>query len=327
MDRVTLLIERHAQASLRARAVNAGARAVSTRLLARVPAGPIDFRRAAAIDRLAGKVPPPRGTHVERIRLDGFGAEWVHGRGVGRDRSKAILYFHGGGWIACGLNTHRRMIARLSEAAGIPALSVDYRMLPEVTFAEEALDCLSAYTYLLEQGVAPENVVFSGDSAGGYMTFATALLAREAGLPLPAALIALSPMLDMDLTAKAAHPAASLDAFSVMPLLDVFITEILGGLDPHDPTVSPINADLAGLPPSYICCSSSEVLVSDAEVMARRLADAGVPATLQTWAGQLHVFPMFGGLLPESKAAIATYGGWVREALAQAAHAEEEAAS
>lgn len=319
MDPVTLVIERHAQASLRARALSAGARAVSRRLLSRVPAGPIDYRRAAALDRLAGRVPPPRGTRVRPVKLDGFAAEWVHGRGVGADRSKVILYFHGGGWIACGLNTHRRMIARFSEAAGIPALSVDYRMLPDVTFAEEALDCLSAYSWLLEEGVDPGNIVMSGDSAGGYMTFATALLAREAGLPMPAALIALSPMIDMDLTAKAAHPAAALDAFSVMPLLDVFIEEILGGLDPLDPTVSPINADLTGLPPTYICCSSSEVLVSDAETMARRLAEAGVPATLQTWAGQLHVFQMFGGLLPESKAAIDAYGDWVRTALTRAA--------
>ncbi|MCD0448818.1 alpha/beta hydrolase [Actinocorallia sp. API 0066] len=326
MEPVTLVIERHPHASLRARAVRAGARAAARRLLPRVPGGPIDFRRAAAIDQFAGRVPPPRGTRVQRIKLEGFAAEWVHGRGVGADRSKVILYFHGGGWISCGLNTHRRMVARFSEAAGVPALSVDYRMLPEVTFAEEALDCVAAYKWLLDQGVRPEDVIFSGDSAGGYMTFAASLLARAEGLPMPAGLIALSPMVDMDLTAKAAHPAAALDAFSVMPLLDRFITQILDGLDPGDPSVSPVNADLTGLPPTYICCSSSEVLVSDAEVMARRLASHGVPTTLQTWAHQLHVFQMFGPLLPESRASIDAYGDWVRTALGRAAAKKETAA-
>ena len=322
---VPLVIERHPHVSWRAKALNAGVRAVLTPAIRRVPRGPIDFRRAASLDRMARRSRPPKGTRVERVRLDGFQAEWVHGPGVGRDRSRVFLYFHGGGWISCGLNTHRRMIAHLSAAAGIPALSVAYRMLPEVTFADEALDCLAAYKWLLEQGVEPGSVVMSGDSAGGYLTFATALLAREDGLPLPAGLIALSPMLDMDLTAKTAHPNNELDQVSLMPLLDAFIGEILDGLDPLDPRVSPVHADLAGLPPSYLCCSSSEVLACDSELMAERLAAAGVPTFLQTWAGQLHVFQMFGPALPESRAAIDTYGEWVRDALKRAG--EREAAA
>ena len=318
-DPVTLVIERHPQISLRARALNAGLRAVLAPAIRRVPQGPIDFRRAGSLDRMASRVRHPKGSRVERVELDGFRAEWVHGPGVGRDRSRVILYFHGGGWISCGLNTHRPMISRLSAAAGVPAFSVAYRMLPEVTFAEEALDCLAAYKWLLEQGVAAEDIVISGDSAGGYLTFATALLAREDGLPMPAALIALSPMLDMDLAAKAAHPNTALDEVSLMPLLDAFLVEILGGLDPADPRVSPIHADLRGLPPSYLCCSSSEVLACDSETMAARLAAAGVTTVLQTWAGQLHVFQIFGSALPESKAAIAAYGRWTREAFERAA--------
>jgi len=322
---VPLVIERHPHVSWRARALGAGVRAVLTPAIRRVPRGPIDFHRAASLDRMARRARPPRGTRVERVRLDGFQAEWVHGPGVGRDRSRVILYFHGGGWISCGLNTHRRMIAHLSASAGVPALSVAYRMLPEVTFAEEALDCLASYRWLLEQGVDPRSVVMSGDSAGGYLTFATALLAREEGLPMPAGLIGLSPMLDMDLTAKSAHPNTELDRVSLMPLLDAFIDEILGGLDPLGPKVSPVKADLRGLPPSYLCCSSSEVLACDSETMAERLAAAGVPTRLQTWAGQLHVFQMFGTALPESRAAIATYGDWVRDALERARTREAEA--
>lgn len=326
MDRpVPLVIERHPHVSWRARALAAGVQAVLTPAIRRMPRGPIDFHRAASLDRLARRARPPRGSRVERVRLEDFHAEWVHGPGVGRDRSRVILYFHGGGWISCGLNTHRRMIAHLSGAAGIPALSVAYRMLPEVTFAEEALDCLAAYRWLLEQGVAPRDIVMSGDSAGGYLTFATALLAREDGLPLPAGLIALSPMLDMDLAAKTAHPNAELDRVSLLPLLDAFVAEILGGLDPLDPKVSPVRADLRGLPPSYLCCSSSEVLACDSETMAERLAAAGVPTRLQTWAGQLHVFQMFGSALPESKAAIATYGEWTRDALSRAREKEQAA--
>jgi acetyl esterase/lipase len=315
VDPVTLVIEKHGKASWRSRAIAAGVKGLLRPALGRASQGPVDYERAASFEKMARRVRPPRGTHVQPVRLDGFGAEWVHGPGVGRDRSKVILYFHGGGWISCGLNTHRRMIARLSEAAGVPAFSVDYRMIPQVRFSDEVLDCLAAYKWLLDQGTAPSDIVIAGDSAGGYLTFAATLLALAEGLPMPAAIVTLSPMLDMDLTDKLAHANSKLDPTNVGPLLSNFIKEICADLDLKDPQVSPIHADLRGLPPVLITAGSTEILACDAEIMAQRLAVAGVPCTLQLWDRQLHVFQMFGELVPESRIATAQAGSFISKAL------------
>ncbi|MGI8334616.1 alpha/beta hydrolase [Actinomadura scrupuli] len=326
----TLVIERNGGASWRSRALGAGVGAVVRRRANRVKArtgtvagfGPDDLRRLAALDRLAGYAPLPRGTHVERVRLDGFGAEWVHGTGVGPDRDHGImLYFHGGAWVTCGLNTHRRLVSRLSAAAGVPALSVDYRMVPAVPFEAEVEDCLTSYEWLLDQGVRPQDVVVAGDSAGGYMSFAMTLLARERGLPLPAGIVALSPMLDMDLTAKLEHRNARLDPTAPMEVLELLVEFLLPGADLADPRISPIQADLRGLPPALISASSTEILYCDAERMAHRLAAAGVPCTLKVWDRQLHVFQALGPLLPESRAAIAELGAFTAATLAGSAAA------
>ncbi|HEU5029827.1 MAG TPA: alpha/beta hydrolase [Spirillospora sp.] len=315
----TLVIERHGTASLRSRAVSAGIRRFLRPRLAQAAALPFDdraLRRAAALDRLAARAPAPRRVRTEKVRFDGFGAEWVRGPGASSARDRVILYLHGGGWVCCGLNTHRRMIASFSAAAGVPALSVDYRMIPAVPFEREVEDCLTAYRWLLdERGVDPANIVIMGDSAGGHLTFATALRARAEGLPMPAALVALSPMLDMDLTDKLAHANMGLDPSDPGVLLEKLVEAFLGHLDLKDPAVSPVRADLAGLPPVLLTAGSTELLYCDSELMARRLAEAGVPATLQVWDRQIHVFQMFGPLLPESRAAVAGLGRFVRDAL------------
>ncbi|MDL4770877.1 MULTISPECIES: alpha/beta hydrolase [Thermomonosporaceae] len=314
----TLVIDRRGTASLRSRAVSAGVRRLVRPRLTKVAGLPIDeraLRRAAALDRLAARARPARGTHCEKVRFDGFGAEWVHGPGVPPGRGKVILYLHGGGWICCGLNTHRRMVSRFSAAAGVPALSVDYRMIPAVPFEKEVDDCVTAYRWLLEErGIPAGNIVVMGDSAGGHLTFATALRARDEGLPLPAALVALSPMLDMDLTAKLAHANMALDPSAPGPLLERLVEGFLGHLDLADPAISPVRADLGGLPPVLLTAGSTELLYCDSELMARRLAEAGVPTTLQVWDRQIHVFQMFGPLLPESRAAIDELGAFVRGA-------------
>ncbi|MEU5879830.1 alpha/beta hydrolase [Spirillospora sp. NPDC047279] len=315
----TLVIERHGSASLRSRAVAAGVRTLLRPRLAKWAELPFDeraLRRAAEFDRLARRMRPPRGTRTERVRFDGFRAEWVHGPRVGGARDKVILYLHGGGWVSCGLNTHRRMISWFTTAAGVPALSVDYRMIPAVPFEEEVEDCLTAYRWLLEdRGVAPENIVIMGDSAGGHLTFATALRARDEGLPPPAALVALSPALDLDLTDKLAHANIKLDPAAPGPLLERLADAICRDLDRSDPAVSPLRADLSGLPPTLLFAGSTEVLYCDSEAMAHRLAEAGVPTVLRVYDRQLHVFQLFGPLLPESRDAIVELGTFVRQAL------------
>lgn len=314
----TLVIDRHGTASVRSRVISAGIRRVLGPYLTKagaVPFGDEALRRVARLDKMAARTRPPKGTRTEAVKFDGFRAEWVHGPGVPASRDRVILYLHGGGWICCGLNTHRRMISWISAAAGVPAFSVDYRMIPVVPFEAEVEDCVTAYRSLLDRGVAPENIVIMGDSAGGYLTFATALRARQEGLPNPAALVGLSPMLDMDLTTKLAHANVKLDPSAPMGVLERITEAIVGHLDVTDPSVSPVRADLSGLPPVMLTAGSTEVLYCDSEEMARRLALAGVPCTFQVWDRQIHVFQMFGPLLPESRGSIADIGAFVQDSL------------
>jgi acetyl esterase/lipase len=308
-----LVIDRRSHASVRSRIATAAVQA-AIRPLVRAMGPTIGsdlLERLAKLERLHAHIRPPRGTHTEAVAFENFGAEWVHGAGVPPPRDRVILYLHGGGWCCCGLNTHRSMTSRISAAAGIPALSVDFRMVPAVPFEEVVEDCLTAYRWLLDRGTEARNITIMGDSSGGYLTFATALRAREDGLPMPAALVALSGCFDLDLTGKQAHENAKLDPVG-LALFQCVLESFAGHLDASDPSVSPVRADLSGLPQTLLVVSSAEVLYWDSEELARRLAGAGVPCTLQTWEHQLHVFQVLGRLVPESRASIADIGTFVR---------------
>jgi acetyl esterase/lipase len=202
-------------------------------------------------------------------------------------------------------------VSRIAEACRLPVLSVGYRQLPTVRLAGSVRDCLSVYRNLLAEGFDPARIVLAGDSAGGYLAFATALAAATEGLPGPAGIVALSPWLDFDCATKLAHPNAARDAYAPAQRLPL-LAKLLG-VDPDvDPRLSPVNGDLAGLPPVLLIASECEMLRCDAELMAERLAAADVPVTLQIWAGQVHAFPVLGDLLPESTAAIQEVGAFVR---------------
>lgn len=281
-------------------------------LLAFTPLTARALRFAGVIDVLAVVLRPPRGTRLRRVRGLGCKAEWVYGRAV-RPGSRVLLYFHGGGFVFCGLRTHRRMIARLSEASGMPVLSVAYRMPPRVTISDTVDDCVAAYRWLLSRGHAPGDIVIGGDSAGGYLSFLTPLRAAREGLPRPAGILALSPFIDLDPAARLAHVNAGTDAYlpaARLPLLNRLLWP--DGVAATDPHWSPAHADLSGLPPVLIQVGSAEVLRHDAELMAARLAAAGVPCRLQVWEGQVHVFQIFADLAREGLAAIREAGAFVR---------------
>lgn len=281
-------------------------------LIARLPWTPFVLRRAVLLDRAAAVLLPPRGTTTAPVTGLDCAAEWVRGPGVTGRSGKVILYFHGGGFVACGLRTHRRMIARISRAAGVPALSVAYRMPPRVTIETTLEDCLNAYRWLLEQGYRPCDIVIAGDSAGGYLAFMTPLRALRAGLPAPAGIVALSPFTDLDIGPKIVHPNAPVDPYIPAPRMWDMVRVCFPGVDLDDPQLCPVHADLTGLPPVLIQVGSIEVLRGDAELMAERLGAAEVPCTLQIWEGQAHVFQVFADLAREGLAAIAEIGSFVR---------------
>jgi acetyl esterase/lipase len=305
------LVESRPGTTLRARLAARGLRMTVGPVLSHWPLSPRGLRPAFAIDLAAPlALPAPRWAAVERLDFADFPAEWV--RAPHAEDGRAVLYFPGGGFFSCGLRTHRRMIARISAASGAPVLSVAYRRLPAVPLAVSVADCVAAYRRLLDGGVAPERIIVAGDSAGGFLAFAAVLRAMQEGLPAPAGIVALAPLTDLDHTAKVAHANADLDAY--LPARRVErLAELLAGGEPLDPLLSPVNGGLAGLPPVLIQVGSTEMLLPDAELMARRLAEAGVPCRLQVWEGQVHVFQVFADLVPEGLAALHEVGAFVRE--------------
>ncbi|MFD1812962.1 alpha/beta hydrolase [Rhodococcus gannanensis] len=278
------------------------------------PAGLLDFG--------ARYLQPTRGVARHRIRLDNCDAEWWERRIQGRRSSEAdpvdtadvaILYLHGGGFLTCGLNTHRVLALRIGAASRASVLTVGYRMLPRHSIAESVADCVSGYRWLLERGFTPDRIVIAGDSAGGFLTFATALTLAEQGLDQPAALVALSPLTDLDPTAKLARQEGRECPLIPSSVL-LTLAEIAGRADGDNPTVSPVDGDLAGLPPVLIQVGSTEMLYVDAELMAQRLGAAGVPVTLEVWDRQVHVFQAAADVLPEAARAVLRIGEFVQTA-------------
>ncbi|HEX3780714.1 MAG TPA: alpha/beta hydrolase [Pseudonocardiaceae bacterium] len=319
------VVDHRVGVSVRARLVYAAARLMLRPLMTYWPLNPIGLCPLPLVDVAAQLLPTPRDTEFERADFDGFRGEWARAEGVALDG--AVLYFHGGAFIACGLATHRHAVAKISAACGLPVLSVAYRQLPAVSVAGSLADCLTAYRSLLDSGLDPSRIVFAGDSAGGHLAFATALAAGVAGLPRPAGIVALSPWLDFDPATKLAHPNAARDAYapaSRLPRLSMLCTGGVAG-SVLDPLSSPINHQLADLPPVLMMAAEDEMLRCDAELMAQRLALAGVPCTLQIWAGQVHAFPVLGDLLPESRAAIHEIGVFIRAVTATAEAVDEPA--
>lgn len=262
----------------------------------------------ALIDRAAGFGGRPRGARVTRLVVGDCPAELVHGRGVDR-RDRVILYLHGGAFVMCGLNTHRPLVARVSEAARAPVLNLGYRHLPATDLAGSVADCLAGYRWLLDVGWRPEQIIVAGDSAGGHLAVALVTRLLAEGLPRPAGVVALSPWLDLDCAAKLAHENAATDAY--IPASRMGHVAGLLFATP-DPMHSPVNADLRDFPPVLLQVSSTEVLLCDAELMAERLAVSGVPTRLEIWEDQVHVFQAFARLVPEARAAIGSIGEFAR---------------
>ncbi|NNH70923.1 alpha/beta hydrolase [Nocardia uniformis] len=283
--------------------------------------GPRTFWLGGLIDPLAGKViRPPGGTTTCVVRFERFRAEWVTAAAAvqpGRSE-RAILYLHGGGFFTCGLNTHRRLVATLSAATGVPVLNVDYRQLPGHAPGESIDDAVEAYEYLLGRGIRAENIVVAGDSAGGFLAFSVGVAALRRGLPVPAGIVGLSPWLDLDSRRRAAHVNNADDALLSAHSLDALVRKGFESLGPVDPAWSPVSGPLAGMPPALIQVGSTEVLRSDAELMTERLGIAGVPVRLQIWRRQVHVFQAAHDVLPEAREAITDIAEFVTEAYAQA---------
>ena len=265
------------------------------------------------LDELARRgIRVPKGVTVRTVRAGGVHAEWLEPVGV--DLQKVILYLHGGGYCICSLDTHRGLAARLALASRARLLIIDYRLAPEHPFPAALEDALAAYHWLLTQGIPANQIVVGGDSAGGGLTLATALSLREAGQALPMALFLLSPWTDLTFSGESFHTRKKLDPiFGGEGNRLGFAPAYLGIHDPANPLISPLFADLHGLPPTLIHVGSDEMLLDDSLRLGKKLTAAGANVRLEVWTGMWHVFQVFAPYVPEAQQAICQIGDWICE--------------
>lgn len=228
---------------------------------------------------------------------------------------RTVLYFHGGGYQIGSTRSHREIMIRLSRAAGVDVVGFDYRLAPEHRFPAAVEDGVAAYRWLLDSGATPRALAFAGDSAGGGLAVATMLAAREAGLPLPAAAVLMSPWLDMEATGESYRSRAKVDPLSQLEHILAMARTYLGrDGDPRNPLASPVHADLAGLPSFLIHVGDHETVLDDSHVLAQRLRKAGVATELVVWERMIHHFQLFPEL-PEALRSIEQIGAFLRERL------------
>ena len=222
-----------------------------------------------------------------------------------------LLYLHGGAFVIGTAQGYRPLWSAFAKAAGMRGLAIDYRLAPENPFPAAVEDCLAAYRWLLGQGIAPGSIAFVGDSAGGGLVVSTMIAARDAGLPMPAAAVAISPWVDLDCpgdSGKAAEDPA-LDREGLVHNAGLY----LQGAAASTPLASPVNADLHGLAPLLIQVGSAEILLDDSVRLAGRAGAAGTAVRLEIWPAMVHVWHMFGFMLSEGREATAGAAAFIGE--------------
>jgi len=265
----------------------------------------------ASFEMIAGLFPPQPDVRSEKADAGGVPGEWIAAPGA--DDQRVVLYLHGGGYMIGSVNTHRDMIGRISRAAGARALAIDYRLAPENPFPAAVEDAVTAYRWLLAEGADPARLVIAGDSAGGGLTVAALVALRDAGEPLPAAGVCISPWVDMEGLGESMTSRAEVDPMIQREMMLQSAKAYLAGADPRSPLAAPIYADLKGLPPLLVHVGTSETLLDDSTRLAERARAAGVDVTLEAWDQMIHVWHFFAAMLPEGQQAIDRIGEYIRE--------------
>ncbi|MCV7249653.1 alpha/beta hydrolase [Mycobacterium koreense] len=277
------------------------------------PWGLIDFASRALL--------PTPGTVRVTVGLPNASAQLVRAPGVlpADGNRRVVLYLHGGAFLTCGANSHSRVVNAVSRFADAPALVVNYRLIPKHSIGQALDDCYDGYQWLRLRGYDPEQIVIAGDSAGGYLTMALAQRLAAEG-ENPAALVTLSPLLQLAKEPKQAHPNIKTDAMFPAKAFDALLSLVAraAAKNPADGTreelYEPLEHITADLPRTLIHVSGSEVLLHDARLAARRLAAVGVPVELRVWPGQIHDFQLAAPFVPEAKRSLRQIGEYIREA-------------
>ncbi len=263
----------------------------------------------------ASAPPAPEDVGIVAVQIGGNPADWVVAPGA--DPSVRLLYLHGGGYVIMSRLTHRRLAADISRAAGCVVLVLDYRCAPEHPFPAQQDDALAAYLWMRDHGPggpgAAQATFIAGDSAGGGLTLATMIGARDRGLPLPNAAVTLSAWTDVSHAQPSRRSRQAADPIFTDPLaLEAFSTHVAGAGDRRQPLLSPIFADARGLPPLLMQVAEDEVLLDDTLVFAERGRAAGTRVTVTVEPQGFHIYPYFVPDAPETLTAISEIGGFLR---------------
>jgi acetyl esterase/lipase len=256
---------------------------------------------------------PPRGSRFETALCGGVPGEWTRVAGA-TNPAATILYLHGGGYCTGSPSTHRAITGHLARLCGARVFAPDYRLAPEHPFPAAVDDAVAAYRGLVSDGLDPGNIAVAGDSAGGGLSVATALRLRELAAPMPRALVLFSPW--VDLTLEQTGPAPQGEVMLNLPWVAECARAYAAGTDPRAPLVSPVEADLRGLPPTILQVGTDELLLNDSRRLRRKLHADGVRVTYEEYPHRWHVFQANAGLLTDADRALESVARFMESAAA-----------
>ncbi|WP_020666082.1 alpha/beta fold hydrolase [Amycolatopsis nigrescens] len=263
----------------------------------------------AADDRFFGSQTPPDAV-VEPVRAGGVPSLWVGVPGSAEDR--AVILFHGGGYLMGSAYGWRGVAAEIARATGFRVLAVDYRLAPEHTFPAAQQDAVAAYEWVAAQ-LGPQAVVLAGASSGGNLVLTALHAIRAKGLPMPAAAVAASPWTDMTLTAATLESHADRDPLVSKAMLTRLRETYLGDHDPRDPLASPLYGPLDDLPPLLLIAGTDETVLDDTRNFAAAATHAGATVDVHLYQGVFHLWHNFPAIIPEGRAAITEIGAFIRK--------------
>jgi acetyl esterase/lipase len=266
--------------------------------------------RRARIEEVGAAWPVAPDILLSPAQIDGLAGEWSLAPGA--DPSRTLLFFHGGGYCSGSIVSHRRMATEAGRAAGARTLAVAYRLAPERPFPAAYDDAFAAWRFLRAQGLEAGRIALGGDSAGGGLSLALMIRLRDANEALPGCAWLASPWTDLTMSGE-----TLVDKDAVDPLIHkAYLEELAGayvpaGVDRKDPRVSPLFADLKGLPPLLIQVGSDETLLSDSARLAAAAGAADVATTLEIWPHMIHAWPLWNARLEAGRRALAHAGRFI----------------
>jgi monoterpene epsilon-lactone hydrolase len=267
-----------------------------------------------SFDEMMAATPIP--ADVEALEGSLGGIPVVHVDVTGTDSQKAIMYLHGGAYAIGSAASSVALASDLARRAGSRLVSVDYRLAPEHPYPAAVEDAVAVYRGLLDSGLSPTRIAIAGESAGAGLAAATLVALEDEGLPWPSSAFLMSPWVDLTLSGDSITEKAAVDPALTPGGLHRRAVDYLAGADAASGLISPIYADLTGLPPLLIQVGSHEILLDDATRLATRAAAADIAVTLEVTPGVPHVFQAFAAILDEGDAALDSAAAFLRSHLA-----------